>query len=403
LKEKHIKFIKNRKSMDYILDYFNDLSNTNNRKETYLFSSLHNIQVQDPLSKLINWLNTERGAGIKIKSEEDLLIEDFLSKNKSKIIQLNLDDKKNIPQEKISIFNSNRRNPHFPTGQQKAILAELKKVPVYTVVNGNNEIILASPRQEISQSSVQWLYKQYYNWFIWKEDQGPVTIGLFFSNKEDAESYLHEVCLRDPRGAQNLGLSVKSTGLDTFYFLNRTSSPNVQVRMISNLKELDLLITINIKKRFCFVNPKQKYGQNWFKGTPIYILRTDNISTKENKITKKLIFFSNRDLEKALEGLKNSETKLNIKKPTIEIYNLENYLLDLEKSSNNSIQKVNFFPPYPSYEKNNENIEDFKIELLENKKIKKILNEKVKSFQRFCKGVIWLVTSDTLPSEENSW
>jgi hypothetical protein len=78
-------------------------------------------------------------------------------------------------------------------------------------------------------------------------------------------------------------------------------------------------------------------------------------------------------------------------------------LLDLEKSSNNSIQKVNFFPPYPSYEKNNENIEDFKIELLENKKIKKILNEKVKSFQRFCKGVIWLVTSDTLPSEENSW
>jgi hypothetical protein len=403
LKEKHIKFIKNRKSMDYILDYFNDLSNTNNGKENYLFSSLHNIQVQDPLSKLINWLNTERGAGIKIKSEEDLLIEDFLSKNKSKIIQLNLDDKKNIPKEKISIFNSNRRNPDFPTGQQKAILAELKKVPVYTVVNGNNEIILASPRQEISQSSVQWLCNQYYNWFIWKEDQGPVTIGLFFSNKEDAESYLHEVCLRDPRGAQNLGLSVKSTGLDTFYYLNRTSSPNVQVRMISNLKELDLLITKNIKKRLCFVNPKQKYGQNWFKGTPIYILRTDNISNKEEKITKKLIFFSNKDVEKALEVLKNSEKKLNIKKTTIEIYNLENYLLDLEKSSNNSIQKVNFFPPYPSYEKNNDNIEDFKIELLENKKIKKIINEKVKSFQRFCKGVIWLVTSDTLPSEENSW
>ena len=44
-----------------------------------------------------------------------------------------------------------------------------------------------------------------------------------------------------------------------------------------------------------------------FKGTPIYILRTDNINTK------KLIFFSTRDVEKALEGLKNSDTKLNIK------------------------------------------------------------------------------------------
>ena len=383
--------------MDYILDYLNDLSNTNNGKRNYVFSSLHNIQIQDPLSKLINWLNTERGAGIKIKSEEDLLIEDFLYKNKNKIIQLNLDDKKNIAKEKINIFNSNRRNPDFPTAQQKAILAELRKVPVYTVVNGNNEIILASPRHEISQSSIQWLYNQYYNWFIWKEDEGPVTVGLFFSNKEDAESYLHEICLRDPRGAQNLGVSVKSTGLDTFYYLNRTSSPRVQVRMISNLKELDLLITTNIKKKLSFVNPKQKYGQNWFKGTPIYILRTDNISNK------KLIFFSNRDVEKALEGLKNSDTKLNIKEITIEIYNLENYLLDLEKSSSDLIQKVNFFPPYPLFEKNDVHVEDFKIEPLENKKIKRIINEKVKSVQRFCKGVIWLVTSDTLPSEENSW
>jgi len=397
LKEKHIKIIKNRKNMDYILDYLNDLSNTNNGKRNYVFSSLHNIQIQDPLSKLINWLNTERGAGIKIKSEEDLLIEDFLYKNKNKIIQLNLDDKKNIAKEKINIFNSNRRNPDFPTAQQKAILAELRKVPVYTVVNGNNEIILASPRQEISQSSIQWLYNQYYNWFIWKEDEGPVTVGLFFSNKEDAESYLHEICLRDPRGAQNLGVSVKSTGLDTFYYLNRTSSPRVQVRMISNLKELDLLITTNIKKKLSFVNPKQKYGQNWFKGTPIYILRTDNINTK------KLIFFSTRDVEKALEGLKNSDTKLNIKEITIEIYNLENYLLDLEKSSSDLIQKVNFFPPYPLFEKNDVHVEDFKIELLEDKKIKKMVNEKVKSLQRFCKGVIWLVTSDTLPSEENSW
>ena len=383
--------------MDYILDYLNDLSNTNNGKRNYVFSSLHNIQIQDPLSKLINWLNTERGAGIRIKSEEDLLIEDFLYKNKNKIIQLNLDDKKNITKEKINIFNSNRRNPDFPTAQQKAILAELRKVPVYTVVNGNNEIILASPRQEISQSSIQWLYNQYYNWFIWKEDEGPVTVGLFFSNKEDAESYLHEICLRDPRGAQNLGVSVKSTGLDTFYYLNRTSSPRVQVRMISNLKELDLLITTNIKKKLSFVNPKQKYGQNWFKGTPIYILRTDNINTK------KLIFFSTRDVEKALEGLKNSDTKLNIKEITIEIYNLENYLLDLEKSSSDLIQKVNFFPPYPLFEKNDVHVEDFKIEPLENKKIKRIINEKVKSVQRFCKGVIWLVTSDTLPSEENSW
>ena len=250
---------------------------------------------------------------------------------------------------------------------------------------------------------MQWLYNQYYNWFIWKEDEGPVTVGLFFSNKEDAESYLHEVCLKDPRGAQNLGLSVKSTGLDTFYYLNRTSSPRTQVRMISNLEELDLLLSANIKKNLSFVNPKQKYGQNWFKGTPIYIIRTDDINSKKDTITKKLVFFSRQDVEKALEAFKKTDTKLNIKEPTVEIYNLENFLLDLEKSPNNLIQKVRFFPPYSSYQSSSRNIEDVKIESSENKKIKKILNEKVKSVQRFCKGVIWLVTSDTLPSEENSW
>jgi predicted GTPase len=42
-------------------------------------------------------------------------------------------------------------------------------------------------------------------------------------------------------------------------------------------------------------------------------------------------------------------------------------------------------------------------ENLTNDQIKKNLTKKMKSVERFCKGVIWLVTSDTLPTEENSW
>ena len=103
-----------------------------------------------------------------------------------------MDEKKDNNKIEISVLTKNRRNPQFPTEQQKLILTELKRVPVYTVVNGNDEIILASPREESNDNSLQWFYKQYYNWFVWKNDDGPVTIGLFFSNKEDAESYLHE-------------------------------------------------------------------------------------------------------------------------------------------------------------------------------------------------------------------
>ena len=382
--------------MDYILDYFSNL--TDNKHPNLVFSSFQNVQLQDPLSKLIKWLNTDRGVGIKIKGEEDILIEDYLYTEDNKVIQLNIDEQKNDNQKQLSIFTTNRRNPSFPTEQQKTILTELKRVPVYTVVNGNNEIILASPREETNKNSLQWFYNQYYNWFIWKNDEGPITVGLFFSNKEDAESYLHEVCLKDPRGAQNSGLSIQSTGLDTFYYLNRTSNPRVQLRMISNLEELDLLLRINIKKKLSLINPKQKYGKNWFKGTPIYILRTDQIINKENK---KLVFFSRKDVDKVLEIYSNK--KLDTKEHTVEIYNLENYLLDLEKVSPEVIKKTKFFPPYSSYKKISENIIEDNLNQQKNKTIKRMLSEKVKSAQRFYKGVIWLVTSDTLPSEENSW
>ena len=382
--------------MNYILDYFSNL--TDNKHPNLVFSSFQNVQLQDPLSKLIKWLNTDRGVGIKIKGEEDILIEDYLYTEDNKVIQLNIDEQKNENQKQLSIFTKNRRNPSFPTEQQKTILTELKRVPVYTVVNGNNEIILASPREETNKNSLQWFYNQYYNWFIWKNDEGPITVGLFFSNKEDAESYLHEVCLKDPRGAQNSGLSIQSTGLDTFYYLNRTSNPRVQLRMISNLEELDLLLRINIKKKLSLINPKQKYGKNWFKGTPIYILRTDQIISKENK---KLVFFSRKDVDKVLEIYSNK--KLDTKEHTVEIYNLENYLLDLEKVSPEVIKKTKFFPPYSSYKKISENIIEDNLNQQKNKTIKRMLSEKVKSAQRFYKGVIWLVTSDTLPSEENCW
>ena len=55
-----------------------------------------------------------------------------------------------------------------------------------------------------------------------------------------------------------------------------------------------------------------------------------------------------KDIEKVLEVYKNNK-KANINEPNIEIYNLENYLLDLEKSSLSAIKKSSFFPPYKSY------------------------------------------------------
>ena len=120
--------------MDYILDYLNNLLET--KQTNLVFSSFQNIQTQDPLSKLIKCLNTEKRGDIKIKSEEDILIDDFLYTNNSSIIQLNLDNQENVHKNKdnFTVFKNSRRNPNFPTEIQKIILTELKKVIVYTVV-----------------------------------------------------------------------------------------------------------------------------------------------------------------------------------------------------------------------------------------------------------------------------
>ena len=119
--------------MDYILDYLNNLLET--KQTNLVFSSFQNIQTQDPLSKLIKCLNTEKRAAIKIKSEEDILIDDFLYTNNSSIIQLNLDHQENVHKNKdkdnFTVFKTSRRNPNFPTEIQKIILTQLKKVIVY--------------------------------------------------------------------------------------------------------------------------------------------------------------------------------------------------------------------------------------------------------------------------------
>jgi hypothetical protein len=99
---------------------------------------------------------------------------------------------------------------------------------------------------------------------------------------------------------------------------------------------------------------------------------------------------------------KKSELSLNTR-PNIEIYNLENFLLDIENTPDSS-SKLTFIPPYKSYI-------DLRSENSQQVSVKKNLTEEyiyktrlyIQNLQRFYKGVIWLFTSDTLPSEENSW
>lgn len=381
---------------------------------TYDVKNINLRNFEDPVPTFIEKLSSTEELKIRIQTNND---NTFIQNDKrvNSIIIPHDWNKDNVSlpkvQKALNVF-SNRRSPNFPTNEQKILLSKLRFVPIYTVVNKNNEIITASPRDYKSPYSLQWLKDKSNELFFWSHDEGSVAINLFFMNREDAASYLHEICKKEPKEAENLGLKIKSVGLDVFYRLNRTSPPKTQSRLVADLSEVDQLLTNYFSKDRCKMHPKQKYSNNWFQGNPIYTMKLQkNPIGKalseyffQDSSEKKVIFFSKEDAVKAWKIFlsKKMHTELN-KSPSIEIYNLESLLLDLEGHPDKSMDII-FVPPYDSYlewksEKNHSHT-------IENNILKDSIFKfqlSLKNLHRFYKGIIWLFTSDTLPSEENSW
>jgi hypothetical protein len=162
------------------------------------------------------------------------------------------------------------------------------------------------------------------------------------------------------------------------------------------------------------MHPKQKYSKDWFQGNPVYTIKFQkNPAGKtlseyffQNSSEKKIIFFSKEDALKAWGIFLSKRPDLHVdNNPSLEIYNLESLLLDVENNSELS-GNVIFVPPYSSYTK----LESEKKQVQLTFHNRNSINDSVfrlklslKEMQRFYKGVLWLFTSDTLPSEENSW
>jgi len=159
------------------------------------------IDTKDPVPVLIDKLSSNDQIKIKIHNEnENVLIE---TTKKVQTIQIPKDwDKESLQVPKLdrllSIL-SNKRSPNFPTTEQKYLLSKLKVIPIYTVVNDNDEIVTASPRESKNFYSLHWIQEKVHELFFWRHDEGSISINLFFMNKEDASSYLHEICKKEPK------------------------------------------------------------------------------------------------------------------------------------------------------------------------------------------------------------
>ena len=386
------------------------------------YIQVNESQIVDPVVKLLEDIRT-RKTKVTIPSSEDVIPSLWNDRTirKSIFTEVNISDNSLGLEKPVRIpkIFQNHRSPEFPTAQQKLILNRLSKVPVYVVVTENQEMVMATPREDQEENFFDWLYTKYYNWFVWSEDNGPISIALFFLNKEDANLYLQEIGKKDPKCAEKTNLHIHLTSLDTFYKLNRTSSPGTQAKLIADLEEIYNVVFDYIPKKLHEVNPKQKYNKTTYQGNPVYILKPTvarkgstktlidyKITDRSNNSYTRNVFFKLEDAYMAWDKFceSNHSAKLPLT-PNIEIYNLESYLLDLENSDLETVKENYFVTPQTSFQdlKEELSIASNQTELSLTKKLEKFIAIKSKKLLQLYKGMLWVFTSDTLPTEDNAW
>ena len=286
---------------------------SNNKKSSVInyFDSLYSypptIKLKwDGLDEFTNDLLIEENYGVLEHNLPFLdFAEDWFFNNKSQDIGVESYTK----DQYIDGYFDKVNSTNFYKNETKKIQNSLKSVPVYTILNGNGEIILNKPSNDSISKNINSLLKEKIYDFCGSFDNNVEKrpkLGLFFLNRLDAETYLKAVAQADIDGTQTLGLSINCISLDSAYRVTREYHPGIDFRFVPNLNEIQTflntkransnLIVENEQQQLRF-RPRvvnlfpilEKIGfqvsqsigarsfiqtNEYFKGVPIYIVQT---------------------------------------------------------------------------------------------------------------------------------
>nr|QUE29245.1 hypothetical protein [Erythrotrichia welwitschii] len=246
-----------------------------------------------------------------------------------------------------NFFKKNRRTPNWSNANHKLILKNLKFTPTFLPTNTFYHPILSIPSGDYLMNTLDKIYYFLSDWFVWELDalSSPIKKGFVFFNPEDAREYLNSVREQSPRITNRYSpLQVFPVNLGLAYKWNRTSSPRLQFRFIPDVKEIgDLVYKYQYNKNID-IHPSQVITKSEFKGVPIYIIKpiVDQSKAKKKEIdlsytitsgeTEKYMIFTSLDsLYKTWEKFCAQSPQLRLpRKPSVQVYNLEDYLIDCE-------------------------------------------------------------------------
>ena len=161
----------------------------------------------------------------------------------------------------LGYFNKKRTTQFYSSGATKKLREAIQNVPVYVILNGNAEIILAKQTNlyetTVTDNLLQKFAYTVCGNFDSRFDQNN-PIGLLFMQRTDAETYLKEIAKEDPNGTKLMGLSIHCLGLDYAYQLTHQYPAKVDFRFVPNLNEVKILLNKYIGKSDMIVENDQQ-------------------------------------------------------------------------------------------------------------------------------------------------
>jgi len=150
---------------------------------------------------------------------------------------------------------------NFFIKKTKKIQNVLANIPVFVVLNGQREIILSKPSNNLGPKS----FVNYFNEKIYDScgafdtsAEKKSELGLFFMTYVDAEKYLKEFAKYDFEGTQTVGLSIHCINLSSAYKITREHHPGIDFRFVPNLNEVKELLVKNIGKSDMIIEDEQQ-------------------------------------------------------------------------------------------------------------------------------------------------
>lgn len=202
---------------------------------------------------------------------------------------------------KFQSNESENYTSNFYTKQTSTLKKALQHVPIYVVVNSNNELIFTQPYGDVKVGTKPTKYRLLNSVKKISSTNEGNNI-FFFLNKEDANSYLKEIQAISATDNSGVGVALHCVGLDVAYDLMRHARSNFDFKFVPDLQELkSFLGTKSDNLNFIFDKQQQQtyykaraikgpnnvgylpgisliQNNEYFKGVPIYIIQYRNAS-----------------------------------------------------------------------------------------------------------------------------